>query len=187
MKNTAYLKFTNLPKSSITQADVDCFISIAKNDNRVKHIEQINGSFSFNVETDELSGDFSLGAIANTLYESKVDRAERLSAERAPEPDIINLTDFIELKNRLSRRTIKKLHEYALKQEPGTFRAQCFIIASYDLLDEETIAERFLRDHKAASHAKRQAQIMVLAGCANQTNRTKNTFGTITFEDGSKL
>ena len=46
-------------------------------------------------------------------------------------------------------------------------------------------AERFLRDHGNKWHARRQAQLMIVAGCANKTGRIKGYFGEIIFEDGS--
>ncbi|WP_299496440.1 hypothetical protein [uncultured Shewanella sp.] len=89
----------------------------------------------------------------------------------------------------LSRKTTKALHEYAQTLPPSSARAQCYTIANYSLLPNETIAERFLRDHSGKDHAYRAAKLMVWAGCAKADVEKMKNFGyaPITFEDGSQL
>jgi hypothetical protein len=187
MKNEEYLRFENMDKNDIQQSMILEFVALAESNSRVASIKQLDDTAQFNIISDELSGTYSMGRIAGLLCESESEQKERLASERIAEPDDINISELSSCKFQLSRRTIKKLHEYALTQESGIIRAQCYTIASYDLLGEETIAERFLRDHAGPSHAIRQAQIMVLAGCANETNKVKGRYGKITFEDGSSL
>lgn len=78
------------------------------------------------------------------------------------------------------------MSEYAFKLAFGTERAQCYAISHYKLCDDESIADRLLRDHSSRLGALRAAQMMVEAGCAEEAeNENPNLFGTFTFLDGS--
>ena len=190
-----YLELSNIPAANITQKNIDALLNLASKSERVESISHVAEN-RFNIKSDELDGIYSLGRIAGSLHESKADRTARINATRQRQSDIINITAFRELPakfgslcgvKKLSSQTIKKLHEYAQTLEPGSKRAQCYAIASYELLNDETVADRLLRDHANSSHAKRQALILVDVGCANEINRVEGFFGTIVFEDGSSF
>lgn len=187
MNKQEYLEFANADKSKVQQKTILEFVTLARSDDRVSSIKQVEESLLFEVESDELSGAYSMGRIASSLFESEGDRKERIALQQAPEADIINITEFTKCKRKLSESTIKKLRAFALTQNTGAIRAQCYTIANYKIQEQETIAQHFLNDHGERSHALRQAQIMVWAGCANMTNKVKDYYGTITFEDGSTL
>lgn len=90
--------------------------------------------------------------------------------------------------------------EVYLKTFPASSaRAQLINIQSYKLEENETIADRFLRDHSSRCHAFRQALLLVDAGaattervvknvhCGNGVFKEKETGCHVVFEDGSKL
>lgn len=183
-----YLKFANLPKAEIDQIIIQEFLSLTKKDERVFSISCEDESKNlFDVETAELSGKFSMGSIANSLVESKEDRAQRLAIENESLPDIINIKEFRQGAMRFSNQSLTKLHDYAMSLEPSANRAQCYTISLYRFEVGETISERFVRDHVDSSSARRHAQLLVEAGCANEIDRTKSKYGKIVFEDGSTL
>lgn len=103
------------------------------------------------------------------------------------EQDVINIKSFSIVNHHMTNKTKKALTDYAQSMRPSNKRAQCLTIASYTFDPNETIADRFLRDHSSPSHAARAALILVECGRANHTNIKRGYFGTITFEDNSKL
>lgn len=185
INTSAYLKLSNMDKTHVTKQHIAYFMSLARNDDRVESIKHEKENL-FDVKTDELTGIYTIGRIAASLYETEKERTERINSTKK-EVDIIHITKFKDCRRKLSRKTRQKLYEYAESLKPSTLRAQCITIAAYILEEDETIAERFLRDHVSKPHALRQARILVNIKRANEINKRKNYFGTIVFEDGSKL
>lgn len=194
-----YLTFANIPKTTATKQDVEAFIALAEKNPRVDSISNNDSQPGYlSVKMDELNGCFSMQKIAAALHESDIDRKARLAVERAPLPDTINIDldscdklvfadPFDGSAFQFPRSTIKKMHEYAQSLPPSAARAQCYTIACYEFAKDETIADRFIRDHANVSNARRQAQLMVEAGCANETGKVKNYYGKIVFQDGSSI
>ena len=85
----------------------------------------------------------------------------------------------------------KKMQTYAQTLEAGTRRAQAYNIASQlkDLnLEENSIAEMMINDHRDSSSALRHAKLLVEAGLGFVTeNKQKGFYGVTTFIDGSTL
>lgn len=192
---TNYLCISNIPKALIDDKDISDFLSLTKNDPRVSCIKKNETTNMFYAEIDELEkGEYSLGSLANHLHELPSERRSRLSVERAELPDIINITNFMSYGDRnesdvrsLPKYTNSCLQSYIEQLDPSTIKAQCLNISGYKLFGNESIADRFLRDHVNKYHALRSARHAVNAGCANEINRIKNNFGDIVFEDGSIL
>lgn len=100
---------------------------------------------------------------------------------------------------KLPIKTRKAIEAQLLSFPPSSARAQLIAIKDYLLEENETIAERFLRDHVSHCHAFRQAMLLVDAGaatlqpvtknvhCGNSVFKEKNISEKIIFEDGSQL
>lgn len=188
----AYSSFMNIPKTSITQELVQSLLDVARADVRVKSIEQEQEN-SFYLEADELeSGSYSFGSIANHLFELPSEREARLQASLLP--DIIHIKKSTFYAERVSSDirnipsfTRMKLENYTKEVPPSTLKAQCINILGFKLHGNETMAERFARDHASIYAARRHAQILVDAGCANEIGRRQSYYGKVVFEDGSSL
>ena len=85
----------------------------------------------------------------------------------------------------------KKMQAYAQTLEAGTRRAQAYNISAKlkDLdINESTIAEMMINDHRDSSSALRHAKLLVEAGLGFVTeNKQKHLYGVTTFIDGSTL
>lgn len=187
-----YLCLAGTPKDNISPSKIEQLLALAGADSRVSLIRQTENPIMFYIECAELIGTYSFGRICNHLNELPSEIKARLQSESLP--DIINITEFMNYGDRdqsairkLPKYTSKCLIEAISKCDPSHERAQLININSYTLHENETIAERFIRDHSSIAHARRQAQLLVAAGCANEINRKKSQYGTIIFEDGSQI
>lgn len=70
--------------------------------------------------------------------------------------------------------TRKAIEAQLLSFPASSARAQLIAIKDYLLEENETIAERFLRDHVSHCHAFRQAMLLVDAGAATLQPVIKN-------------
>lgn len=190
-----YLSLANTAKSEIKNYHIEALLKLAKEDERVGFIEQDSSAPtpSFIVKAVELDeGVYTLGAIANHLNQLPSERRKKIQSEKLP--DVINITDFMDYGIRsesdirhLPRLTRAKVAELSESLEPSHAKAQCINILNYKLYGNETIAERFCRDHYSLVNARRHAQMLVEVGCANEINRRKHYYGTVVFEDGSSI
>lgn len=99
----------------------------------------------------------------------------------------------------LPLNTRNAITAYLTNLPASAARAQLINIHGYILEENETIAERFLRDHVSHCHAYRQALLLVDAGaatlhnvrksvhCGNGVFKEKEVSGHVVFEDGSQL
>ena len=192
----SYRDLANTQKTEIDNNVISIFLNLAKNDDRVSTIKAMScedGETSFYVEALELEvGEYSLGAIANHLHELPSEIASRL--DKKVLPDIINISEFMSYGQRestairsLPKHTLDCIDIHIETLKPSALKAQCINIRNYKLKGNESIAERFLRDHQSESDALRAAQNLVFAGCANETGRKNSCFGAITFQDGSSI
>jgi hypothetical protein len=192
---STYLSLANTPKSEITSEQIEELLELTNKDERVKFIKQDAGSMtpSFNIKADELDdGVYTLGAIANHLSIMPSERRRKIESEKLP--DVINVSNFMDYGERsesdirhLPRFTRTKMAEFMNSLKPSYAKAQCINILSYKLKGNESIADRFERDHDSIHDARRHAQMLVKAGCANQVDQSKYHLGKIVFEDGSSL
>jgi len=95
--------------------------------------------------------------------------------------------------------TRKSIKDYLVGFQASTTRAQLINIIGYRLADDESIADRFIRDHVSVDHAYRQALLLVDAGaakldkvvkkvhCGNGVFKDKEVACNIVFEDGSRI
>lgn len=100
---------------------------------------------------------------------------------------------------KLPINTRKAIEAQLLSFPPSSARAQLIAIKDYLLEENETIADRFLRDHVSHCHAFRQALLLVEAGaatlqevtknvhCGNDVFKEKKIGEKVIFEDGSEL
>lgn len=189
----SYLALAGTQKSEITQQDCQNFLALVQADKRVCVVRQVDATDTFYIEAPEIeSGVYSLGKLCNHLNELPSERNSRLAAEQLP--DIINITSFMNYGQRddgairsLPSFTLQCLKNEIDETEPSHTKAQLINILHYKLHGNESIADRFLRDNTDFSHARRHAQLLVGAGCANELNRRKAIHGKIVFEDGSSM
>lgn len=192
---STYLSLANIPKSEITISHIESLLSLAIQDDRVDFIKQdVNASTpSFFIKAVELEeGVYTFGSVANHLNKLPSEIRKQIETEKLP--DVINITNFMDYGKRIEsdirhmpKLTRTKIAEFAESLESSCAKAQCINILNYKLHGNETIAERFCRDHASKIHARRHAQILIEAGCANEINRTKRHFGKVVFEDGSSI
>ena len=86
---------------------------------------------------------------------------------------------------KLPLNTRKKLQDYLVDMRPSSNRAQIINIINIRLDDDETIAERIIRDHITIGGALRAMMLMSDAGAATHKSKNPDCYGTFTFEDGS--
>lgn len=189
----SYLYLAGIPKEQITAEKIDQLLALVHSDNRVITIEKTENPIQFYIEAKEIeSGVYSFGRICNHLNELPSERKARLEKEVLP--DIINITKFIKYADRgdqqirnLPKYTRECLHKAIIECPASSEKAQLINTLGFKLYGNESIADRILRDHVSIGHAKRHAQLLVNAGCANSINNRIGYYGKILFEDGSSL
>jgi hypothetical protein len=189
----SYMFLAGTPKNQITTEKLDQLLALANADNRVKIIKKTENPIELYIEAEEIeSGVYSFGRICNHLNELPSARKARLEKELLP--DIINITNFMKYSDRgdqeirsLPRYTLACLREAISICKPSVEKAQLINTLTFKLYGNESIADRIVRDHASIEGAKRHAQLLVNAGCANSINNRIGYYGKIIFEDGSEL